>query len=182
MGMDLEWVSSNNTVVNIVATGSSEAQVTALEDVGMAVIAVRSRADPKVETALFGASVAELEPGVQLVMDDQIILPPINPIPNRFDEPYPLGADGGAIIGAFSDQEIAAAYDVEQASNPLGKRLLYPVVLRGQAPPVGAMLVSGESAPLIGRVVAIIAERRGEALVQLELTPRQARLTGLWAR
>ncbi|HYF63003.1 MAG TPA: Ig-like domain-containing protein, partial [Herpetosiphonaceae bacterium] len=171
-GLDLEWVSTQPLSVSVApAAGGAGATVTGLVAAGSATVVVRSASDPSVVSALVAVTVAGVKPGVQLVPDSQIVFPATNPIPNRSGSPYPAGPNGQPIIGAFSEDEVAAVFEVvgDYRTDAPVTSFKYPLVVSGAAPAVGSVLLASQSAPLMGRVTRVAVERGGFALVQIEL-------------
>ncbi|MBA3468283.1 MAG: cadherin-like domain-containing protein, partial [Herpetosiphonaceae bacterium] len=169
--LGLEWASSNPAQVSIVADSADPARatVTSLVSSGSAVLVVRSRANPRIPTAIATVMVAGLKPGVQLLPDERAVFPEPNPLPNRQSSPYPLDGNGQPIIGGFTIDELLDNYSVTGAySETTGvSAMTFPVIIRGPAPAVGTLVLVSESAPVLGRVSG--STERGEyTLVQLD--------------
>ncbi|HYF62891.1 MAG TPA: hypothetical protein VD886_08775, partial [Herpetosiphonaceae bacterium] len=169
--LGLEWTSSNPDEVSIAADSAdpSRATVTSLVSSGSAVLVVRSRANPRIPTALATVMVAGLKPGVVMLPDSRAVFPDPNPLPNRQGSPYPLDGNGQPVIGGFTIDELLAFYSVTGTySISMGvEAMSFPVVIRGPAPVSGTLVLVSESAPVLGRVSGSI--QRGEyTLLRLE--------------
>ncbi len=172
--LDLEWVTTEPLSVSIApsADGAS-AVITSQVDLGTIPVIVRSRSDANVYSALVMVTVATIKPEVQVLHNAQIVYPVGNPIPNR-DNSFPIDDQGNTIVGAFTGDEVVDVYDVtlpDESDGVLrGPDLSYPVVLQGVAPAVGQLIVADESAPVMGKVTQIVAEREGYVLLKVEQT------------
>jgi alpha-tubulin suppressor-like RCC1 family protein len=83
--------------------------------------------------------------------------------PDRLPDIEATGS--GLTIGGFGEEEVADRFETDPATGAL----LFPVVLRDEAPPVGALLLAGEGGGFAGEVVW--SETRGAfSLVQLRPT------------
>lgn len=107
---------------------------------------------------------ARLHDDVELVGDARIVFPLANVVPGGGSEALPdITTVGDELrIGTFSEREVADLY----AFDPGTAELLFPVVLRGEAPALGAPLFASEGGAFAGVVVA--SETRGDfSLVRL---------------
>ena len=169
--LDLEWVTTKPLSVSLTpGADGTTARITSTTSLGSIPIVVRSRSHAEVEPGLFMLTVAEIKPDVRVVSDAELIFPQANPLPNR-DNAFPTDGQGNTIIGPFTAEEVFDVFRVQEMPPVNGNEALpvfsYPVMLQGAAPAVGQLLVAGESAPVMGKVVAVIEERQGAALVQV---------------
>ena len=112
--------------------------------------------------------IAKVRAGVRLVSDVHVAFPVVKkPTRNtQGDLNFPhitIPSDGSeALFGTFAGSELAALMDYTTAG-----KLLYPVVLQGDAPEIGEKLVAHGNAPILGRVLK--KETRGSySLLQVE--------------
>ena len=129
---------------------------------------------------MFVVTIATLASGVQALPDSRIAFPPPNELPNQQgDLPVPgvrsmaqayRSTAAGTTIGGFTPKEIQPLF-VATNTNVADElpSLRYPVVLQAPAPAVGTVMTASESAPILGRVIRIVAQRNGFVLAQLEV-------------
>ncbi|HYF62342.1 MAG TPA: hypothetical protein VD886_05980, partial [Herpetosiphonaceae bacterium] len=169
--LGLVWSVDDPTALDIAleSTSAQTATVTAATDLGSLLIVVRSRARPEIEPAIVPVMVARLAGGVTVIPDARISYPEPNPLPNQPPHLAPVGANGLPLIGSFTLDELILGHEIVTDTATQNPQFRYPVVLRGAAPAIGAVVLVGESRPVMGRVVRV-TEREGFALVQLEQT------------
>lgn len=129
---------------------------------------------------VLSVTVAELEDGVQALTDDQILFPPADLPPGIDPAVAELpGIDAGG-VGPFTWQELLDRTDVEGFGvGDLGPDDViapdghHPLVLLGQAPAPGTLVLGTEGAAILGRVIEPTGlptlERDGHSLITVEL-------------
>ena len=167
---DIEWHSSHPDRASITRDPSipSRVTVTSETELGGALIIARSAAQTDIVSPPVDVVVAQLKPEVQLIPDSRVVFPPANLPPDAALDTY-LPPDieernGQVFIGSFSEDELANLFEIVDEVT-----LRTPVVLRGEAPAVGAMVLAEEGAAILGRVVSLQA-REGFVLLQVEQT------------
>jgi alpha-tubulin suppressor-like RCC1 family protein len=162
-GLELEWLNSDPDAIRLDVSGHA-ATVSAEAFLGSSTITVRLRASPGRAAPPVSVVDARLHDGVELVTDARIVFPLVNVVPGGAIDGLPdITTVGDELrIGTFGEEEVADLYAVDPATS----ELLFPVVLRGEAPAAGTPLFASEGGAFAG-VVAGSETRGGFALVQL---------------
>lgn len=160
----VEWRLSDSTAVTLEPHPSdpSAIVVTALTSVGSGVIA--AALGEAVSNAVV-VSVARVKPAVILVEDADVAFPfPDSPLPRSDSEDPPAALeviDGTVYVAGFADSEIVAAlHQVDETT------MVVPVILSGDAPSVGDLLLSVGESPVLGQVEHVVT-RGSHHLVHL---------------
>ncbi|MCA1792002.1 MAG: hypothetical protein LC667_19780, partial [Thioalkalivibrio sp.] len=148
--LNIEWRVSDTATVQIQpdTTDASTATVTATTSLGSAIVSAAATGSEVVSNPV-GVSIADVKQDVTLVPDQRVAFP--------FTD-VPPGADPATYT---PENEIAAWLEVD------GTTLRYPVILAGEPPVVGDLLLAQEGTPLMGRVRKV-ETRDAHTLVQVE--------------
>ena len=165
-GRAVEWRMSESSAVGLVVDpdDSTRATVRASGALGSAVVSAAVLSGGEVLSNPVGVSVASVLPEVELVPDESVAFPfvdlPPGTDPATFRPPGYEVIGGVALVAGFSEDEIAALLVVE------GITLLYPVIVVGEPPAVGEVLLGTGGSAVMGRVRGV-ESRAGAHLVQL---------------
>jgi alpha-tubulin suppressor-like RCC1 family protein len=156
---EFSWVVNDPNQVSLTNNNNGTVTVTSKTAVGSAFVSARTTNGALIANPA-AITIATPKPDVVILPDSAVLFPPVNSI--NVTTVASINANG---VASFTGDELAAYLE---APTPFTAK--YPVVLRGTAPTVGSLVVSGEGSSIFGRVLQ--TQTRGAySLVQLQLVP-----------
>ncbi len=170
-GVALEWATTDDTAVRLGVSASdpTSASVTALTGLGSAIVTVRVKGKPGLVAPPAPVTIAPLTGGTKAVAPSRVVFPfdalPPGATPATYLPPHVKINGGSATLGAFSESEVAAAFELDSNGELRSAAVLTEA--GGPTPSVGDVLVSGGGGAFMGLVTGVTA-RGGYLLVTLD--------------
>jgi alpha-tubulin suppressor-like RCC1 family protein len=156
---EFNWVVNDPNQVSLINNNDGTVSMTSKTAIGSAFVTARNASGSLIANPA-AITTATPKPDVVILPDSSVLFPPIG-VSNAT---LTAGVNVNG-VASFTGAELAAYLEV-----PTPSTAKYPVVLRGTAPTVGSLVVSGEGSSVFGRVIQ--TQTRGAySLVQLQLVP-----------